>query len=262
MATLPSPPDDLTPEQLFLGHLDLIKEVIAHTCRRSRFRPEQAAEFESYVMEKLVEGNYARLQKFKGESHIRTFLTVTIKHLLFDFRDHLWGKWRNSAEALRLGGVGGVATQLETLLVRDELTFSEAVHILRDRGVDLPESELWNLRASLPPRIQRRFVGVEVLQAEASRDLRPDEQLAAQEKAARRRKACAALKEALAELSVNDRYLLKMWMQPMKVADIARSLRVEQKPLYRRLERIKLKLREALERRGVRKEDIDDLFGP
>jgi len=257
MATLPSPPDDLTPEQLFLGHLDLIKAVIGHTCRRSRFRPEHMGEFESYVMEKLIEGNYARLQKFKGESKIATFLTVTIKHLLFDFRDHLWGKWRNSAEALRLGGV---APQLEILLVRDELTFSEAVHILRDKGVDLPESELWNLRASLPPRIQRRFVGEEVLQAEASRDLRPDEQLAAQEKAVKSRIIYAALYECLAELPEDDRLLLRMWMQ-MKVADIARVLGVEQKPLYRRLDRIKLRLRECLERRGVRREDIDDIFG-
>jgi RNA polymerase sigma factor (sigma-70 family) len=258
MATLPSPPDDLTPEQLFLGHLDLIKAVIGHTCRRTRFRPEQAEEFESYVMEKLIEGNYARLQKFKGECKIATFLTVTIKHLLFDFRDHLWGKWRHSAEALRLGGV---APQLETLLVRDELTFSEAVNSLRGKGVDLPESELWNLRASLPPRIQRRFVGEEVLQTEASRDLRPDEQLAAQERAVKSRIIYIALYECLAELPKDDCVLLKMWLR-MKVADIARRLSVEQKPLYRRIERIKLKLREALERRGVRREDIDDIFGP
>ena len=258
MATLPSPPDDLTPEQLFLGHLGLIKDIIAHTCRRSRFRPENTEEFESYVMERLVEGNYARLQKFKGECKIATFLTVTIKHLLFDFRDHLWGKWRNSAEALRLGGV---APQLETLLVREELTFTEAVQFLRNKGVDLPESELWNLRASLPPRIQKRFVGEEVLQAEASRELRPDEQLAAQERAVKSRRVYATLFECLAELPKDDCVLLKMWLR-MKIADIARVLGVEQKPLYRRLDRIKLKLREALERRGVRREDIGDIFGP
>jgi RNA polymerase sigma factor for flagellar operon FliA len=37
----------------------------------------------------------------------------------------------------------------------------------------------------------------------------------------------------------------------MSVADIARTLRVEQKPLYRRLDGIQAKLRAALESRGV-----------
>ncbi|HEV8578819.1 MAG TPA: sigma-70 family RNA polymerase sigma factor [Thermoanaerobaculia bacterium] len=258
MATLPSPPDGLTPEQLFLGHLKLIEAVIAHTCRQSHFKPQDQEDFEGYVKEKLIEGNYARLRQFKGESKPETFLTVTIKRLLFDYRDHLWGKWRNSAEAERLGEV---AKQLETLLVRDELTFSEAVHILRGKGVDLPESELWNLRASLPPRIQRRFVGEEVLQAEASRDLPPDKQLEFLEKAARRRKVFAALYEALAELPPEDRLLMKMWLE-MKVADIAKRLQVEQKPLYRRIDKIKAKLREELERRGIGPEDLDDIFGP
>jgi RNA polymerase sigma factor (sigma-70 family) len=258
MATLPSPPDDLTPEQLFLGHLDLIKAVIAHTCRRTRFRPEHAQDFESYVMEKLIEGDYARLRKFKGESKIATFLTVTVKHLLYDFRDHLWGKWRTSAEAGRLGEV---AERLETLLVRDELTFGEAVNFLRDMGVDLPESELWKLRASLPPRIVRRFVGEEVLQAEASRDLRPDERLREKEKAVKSRRIYAALYRALTELPKDDCVLMKDWLQ-IKVADIARIRRLDQKRLYRRIEKIKLKLRKALERQGIRRQDLDDIFGP
>lgn len=258
MATLPTPPGDLTPEQLFLGNLDRIKAVIAQTCRRTRFKREHAEDFESYVMEKLIEGNYGRLQKFKGDSKIATFLTVTIKHLLYDYRDHLWGKWRNCAEAERLGEI---AQRLETLLVRDELTFGEAVNILRDQGVELPESELWNLRVSLPPRIVRRFVGEEVLQSEASRDLRPDEQLAAKEKAVDRRRVCAVLYRALAELPKDDRLLMKMWLQ-FKVADIARKCRLNQKRLYRRIEKIKLKLRKSLERQGVRRQDIDDIFGP
>lgn len=257
MATLPSPPGGLPPEQFFLGHLDLIKAVITHTCRRTRFRPEQAEDFESYVMEKLIEGNYARIQKFKGESKPETYLTVTIKHLLYDFRDHLWGKWRVSAEALRLGEV---AQQLETLLVRDELTFGEAVNVLRNQGVDLPESQLWTLRASLPPRIQRRFVGEEVLQAEVSGDLPPDKQLQAKEKAVKSRRICAALYRALEELSKEDRLLMMMWLQ-FKVADIARIRGLDQKRLYRRIEKIKQKLRKALERQGIRRQDIDDIFG-
>ncbi len=258
MATLPTPPGDLTPEQLFLGHLALIKAVIAHTCRRTRFKPEHAEDFESYVMEKLIEDNYGRLRKFKGESQIATFLTVTVKHLLYDFRDHLWGKWRTSAEAARLGEV---AEQLETLLVRDELTFTEAVHILRDKGVDLPEDRLWNLRASLPPRIVRRFVGEEVLQGEASRQLRPDERLEEKEKAVKSRRIYAELYRGLEELPKEDRVLIMLWLQGIKVADIARKRGLDQKRLYRRIEKIKLRLRKFLERQGIRRQDLDDIFG-
>jgi hypothetical protein len=48
-----------------------------------------------------------------------------------------------------------------------------------------------------------------------------------------------------------------------KVSDIARTFNVEQKPLYRRLEKILNALRQALERRGVRKEEISGLLdGP
>jgi len=256
MVTLPTPPGDLTPEQLFLGNLETIEAIVAHTCRRTHFKPQDEEDFESYVKTKLIEGNYARLRQFKGESNIRTYLTVTIKRLLFDYRDHRWGKWRHSAEAQRLGDT---ALQLETLLVRDELTFSEAVHVLRDKGVDLPESELWNLRASLPPRMQRRFVGEEVLQAEASRGLRPDEQLEMQERAVKKRGIYVLLYECVAELSEEDRLLMKMWLR-LKVADIAKQCGMEQKPLYRRIEKIKLKLRQCLERRGVRREDLDDIF--
>ena len=45
------------------------------------------------------------------------------------------------------------------------------------------------------------------------------------------------------------------------VADIARILRVDQKPLYRRLESIQTKLRFALESRGVDRERATDILG-
>jgi RNA polymerase sigma factor (sigma-70 family) len=258
MTTLPTPPGDLPPEQHFLGHLKLIETVICQTGRRTHFRPQEAEDFHGYVMEKLIEGNYARLQKFKGESSIETFLTVIIKRLLFDYRDHLWGKWRASAEAKRLGEV---AERLQMLMVRDEYTFGEACNELRGKGMKLAESELEAIYAQLPPRIVRRFVGEEALAAEASGDPRPDEALEKKERAQNKRRVRAKLGEGLALLSEEDRFFLKQCMD-FKIADIARIHGMDQKALYRRRDKILKKLRNWLEQHGVRGSDIDDILGP
>jgi RNA polymerase sigma factor for flagellar operon FliA len=47
----------------------------------------------------------------------------------------------------------------------------------------------------------------------------------------------------------------------MSVADIARTLRLDQKPLYRRLETIQATLRTALESRGVHRERASEILG-
>jgi RNA polymerase sigma factor for flagellar operon FliA len=60
------------------------------------------------------------------------------------------------------------------------------------------------------------------------------------------------LHSLVASLPAEDALIMRMrfWSE-MSVADIARTLRVEQKPLYRRLDGIQAKLRAALESRGV-----------
>jgi RNA polymerase sigma factor for flagellar operon FliA len=64
----------------------------------------------------------------------------------------------------------------------------------------------------------------------------------------RRRECIAAMLEVLAELLPAGPWRL---LDLGAVAEIARTLRVEQKPLYRRLDGIQSKLRAALESRGV-----------
>jgi RNA polymerase sigma factor (sigma-70 family) len=258
MATLPSPPDDLTPEQLYLGHLDLIEKVIADVCRRCPFHREEAKDFAQHVHLKLIDDGYARVRQFRGDSTFKTYLTIVIQRLLQDFQNSIWGKWRPSAEAKRLGQV---ALWLERLLVREERSFDEACQILRtNHKVDLPVAVLADLWDKLPPRNLRRFVGEEGLQAEPSRDLRPDERLEEKERGTMRRRVYAALQRALADLPKEDRLLVRMAME-LKVADIARIRRVEQKPLYRRLDKIKQKLRKALERQEVRRQDVEEILG-
>jgi DNA-directed RNA polymerase specialized sigma24 family protein len=175
MATLPPPPDDLSPEQLFLGNLELIEAVIAHTCRRSHLSSQDAEDFGGYVWVKLIEDNYSKIREYQGRGSFKTYLTIVIRRLLVDYRNHLWGKWRNTAEALRLGPV---ALRLETLLVREGYTFEEACQILRtNEKVVMSDLELAELRGKLPLRIPRHFIGEEYLQAEPSPGPGPDDQL-------------------------------------------------------------------------------------
>ena len=251
------PPGDSPFQQIFRENLPLIEEILAHTCRRSRLGKEDAEDFASFVRLKLIDDNYAVLRQYQGRSKLSTFLAVAIKRLLLDYRDHLWGKWRLSAEAQRLGPV---AERLETLLVRDEYTFDEAFQILRQEGVELSELEVAGIRRKLPPRIVRKMITDEALQSEPSRELRPDEALEQKERDTIRRRLAGPLLQALDTLSKEDRVLVLLRMK-LKVSEIARLRRLDQKPLYRRIDKAHETLRKELARLGVRREDIEYLIG-
>jgi RNA polymerase sigma factor (sigma-70 family) len=256
-ASMPTPPGEPTPREMFEENYPLIERILAHTCRRSSLGQEDSKDFAGFVRLKLIDDNYAVLRQFRGTSKLGTFLAVAIKRLLLDYRDHLWGKWRLSAEAQRLGPV---AERLETLLVRDEYTFDEAFQILRQEGVELSELEVAALRRKLPPRIVRKMVPDEALQSEPSRELRPDEVLEQKERDAIRRRLAGLLRQALEALSKEDKVLVLLRMD-FKVSDIARLRGLDQKRLYRRIDKAHEKLRRELARLGVRRADIESLIG-
>ena len=263
MATLPTSPDGLSPEEFFSRHLKLIEQVIAHACQRFRLRREDAEDFSSVVMVKLVENDYRKIREFKGTSTPKTYLTIVIVNLLKDYINHLWGKWRSSEEAKRLGHV---AVKLEELIVRDGYSFDMACHLLRqNHNVEASWQDLQALAARLPPRLPRRLEREEVLESVPTRELTPEEALLAKERAVIRRRVEAALYRARKTLPADDRLIIELWMDGYSVADIARSqgkTKQEEKGLYRRIDKIKGALRKALEREGVRRSDIDEILGP
>ena len=72
----------------------------------------------------------------------------------------------------------------------------------------------------------------------------------------------AALREAVAGLSVDDRALIHdRYTRGLTVAEIARATGQDQKRLYRRCERLLARLRAALVRARVRVEDVRELAG-
>jgi DNA-directed RNA polymerase specialized sigma24 family protein len=67
------------------------------------------------------------------------------------------------------------------------------------------------------------------------------------------------LQRVIEELSSEDQSILRMRIK-MSVPEIARSLQMEQKPLYRRLEKIYRQLRQRLAEEGFGSEDVADLL--
>lgn len=244
--------------ELFRSELPLVERVIASICRRNCCRGDEAEDFGSWVMPKLIENDYKRLADFQGKSSLSTFLNVTIHRLFLDYRTEKWGRWRPSARARRLGEV---AVQLETLTSRDGCEFREAFEILiQNYQVDLSREALEELAAQLPIRARRRLIGEEGLEQLGSPD-GVEERVRESEKAEARSKVQEALGDALGRLAEEDRLLLKMRFQDgFTVAGISRSLGLEQRPLYDRFQGCQASLRKSLEDRGVTRKELEDVL--
>jgi RNA polymerase sigma factor (sigma-70 family) len=239
-------------QALLLAHLPLVERVTSFTCRRHHVGEADAEEFASVVKMKLLEDDYAVFRKFQGQSRLSTYLTTVIQRLFFDWLRARKGRPRPSAEARRMGTV---AIQLERLLYWEGFSFDEACRLLQENhGVELSWRELEAMAGRLPPRaIERQHEGGERADALVGAVERPDEAALEREREGQAERVVAVLAEALEELGPEDRVILRMRFEDeFTVADIARGLHLEQKPLYRRIEGLKGQLRRGLEARGLR----------
>lgn len=255
----PSP--EMTFEDLFLAHLPHIEKVATHACRKRGFSPDATEEFVSLVHERILENDYAILRKFQGKSSLKTYLTVVIERLFLDHLNHLRGKWRPSAEAVRLGPL---AIQMETMLYRDGIPLDRACQILlANHHVKVSLQELQDLADRLPHRnpLRPRVESEEALKTWPFGGLNPEETVISEEQRKRCLEIFGYLREARAKLPPEDDCLITLHSSGLSIAEIARKLGLEQKPLYRRLEKIYAVLRQHLESRGVRSEEIGRFGG-
>jgi RNA polymerase sigma factor for flagellar operon FliA len=239
-------------EALFLSQLGWIERVLAVTCRRHALAHAEAEDFASWVTLRLIEDDYAVFRKFRGESSLTTYLAVVIAMLFRDYRTQRWGRWRPSAAARRRGPL---VVRLETLVYRDRLRLEQAAELLRTAGqTRLSDRDLAAVLSELPVRRPMRptHVGPEPL-SDAPAFERADDLVLADEVDAGR----AAIDEALERLPVEDRLILRMrFWQGLSVAEIARGLGLEQKPLYRRIDRALSSLRGSLKGAGLSRDDV------
>jgi RNA polymerase sigma factor for flagellar operon FliA len=239
-----------TGEALFLSQLVVIERVISFVSSRHHLPGVDADDFASHVKLKLIEDDYGILRKFQGRSSMRTYLTVVIQRLFLDYRISAWGKWRPSAEAAR---AGPIAILLEQLVGRDGYSFEEACELLEtNHQVTAPRSSLAAIAGRLPIRVRRRFESDAALAQVPSEQPPADDVIAEQERMALAARVGGALKSAMAELDAQDRLILSLRFEDGRsVVEVARMLRLDQKALYRRLDRVMKALRAALQVEGV-----------
>lgn len=248
-------------ERLYVAELDRIERILGFVCRRNGLTGEDAEEFRAEAHLRLIDQDYRVIRAFDGRSKLGTYLTTVLLRAQQDFRTRRWGRWRPSAPARRAGEVGVL---LETLVVRDGLGFDEAVRTLAEsHGVTTPRDELYEMLGTFPlrrGRASRRRVALESVGEPTSGDS-PEQNVLDGEAGVAEGKLADALGEAVQSLPSEDRLILRLvFLDGHKISEVGRLLRLEAKPLYRRLRRLQTRLRDLLEARGVSREDFLQLL--
>jgi len=251
----------LEARDLLIDNLDVIERAIRFAAHRHRLEPIDAEEFGATVKLRLIENDYAVLRAYEGRSSFRTFISMVVQRMALDYRIHEWGKWHASAEAKRLGEQ---AVELERILQRDGRTIDEALPLLQSRYQHVTRDSLQQLAAKLPPRAPRRR-SIPLDDAEAETLAHPagaDESLLAGDRRRASKEVSEMMSSALARFGDEDQLILQLrFEQGLTVAQIARTLRLDQKLTYRRIERMMREIRRQLERAGITARDVDDLVG-
>ncbi len=247
------------PSELLTSNLDLIERTIAYACRRYRLDENDCEEFGAIVKLKLVENDYAILRAYEARSSLATFISIVVQRMALDYRIHNWGKWHPSAEASRLGAL---AIDLDRLLHRDGRSLEEAFVLLSPKHQGLTPEALQKIADRLPERAPRRR-DVEVTESVAvTRPEAVEEPLMARDRRSASERLSALMAAIIESMPEDERLILQLRFEGgMAVSQIARALRLDQKLLYRRLDRRMRDIRTELERSGMAAGDVLDLIG-
>lgn len=244
--------DRPTPEQVFLANLGVIDRAVAYVCGKYRLSDAEAEDFSGWMRARLMEDDYAVFRGYRAEAALKTYISAVVSRQFHEYRRRIRGRWRPSTAALRLGPP---APRLEELVHRDRYSLREAGEKLRTEGhTTQTDMELARLLASLPPRTPLRPVEVssESKVDAAEGTFRADERVAAAEAEEEHDRVQGALARVMARLDPEERMIVRMHFQDGRtLAHVARALGLEQKPLYRRIDRLRARLREYLEAEGV-----------
>lgn len=249
------------PRRVFEENLPLIERVIAHVSRKGRLIGADAEDFASAARLALMENDCAILAHYDGRAPLGAYLAVVVHRILCDERNRQFGRWRPSAEAKRMGDAGVL---LEKLLLRDRRSLSEVTPIVASSHDELTASEIEAMAARLPDRVPRlRAVVLDDLPEDA---LAADGNVSGRVDDGERRRIChttaRVLRETLEAMPAEDRVLVRMrFGSSMTISSIARMLRVPQRPLYRRIEALLGRLRDALAEAEIDAPAIGEIIG-
>lgn len=253
---------DPTPEEIFVQHLPWIDKVAAIVCRRNGVWGDDAEDFASWTKMKLMEDDYAVFRKFEGKSKLETYIGTVVTRLFIHRDREERGRWRPSTEALRMGPP---APELEQLVHRDGYTVAQAGEKLRTAGVTgYTDHQLARLLASLRERTPMRPVQVSSSESVLEREQAPasaDAGIVASETDAWRSEVLEALNRAMRRMEPEEQMIVRMHFgEGRTLAHVARALNIEQKPLYRRIDRLRDALRGHLEAEGLSPHDVRKLL--
>jgi RNA polymerase sigma factor (sigma-70 family) len=244
--------------ELFRANLALIDRVIARVCAKNRLLGPDADDFASEVRLELMAGDYAVLRSWEGRSSLATFLTIVVQRLLINARVRERGRWHASHEAQRMGRA---AVELERLVQRDGRSLDEAIPIVQSLEPGLTRDDVAAMAGRLPPRAPRPVavaVDPDLLPAQESAETRA---MAAETRRISAR-ASDVVRRTLAAMPAEDRVILRLrFGRGMTVADVARMMQTEQRPLYRRIEASLRRLRAALAEAGIDGATAAELIG-
>lgn len=246
-------------EELFLNNLALIDRAIGYVCGRNRLGADEGEEFGSYVKFKLIESNYAILRKFEGRSSLSTYMTTVIQRMFFQYRTRMWGKWRPSAQAKRLGDS---AITLERMLTRDGYTYGEAVSVLTTGSqAAYTRAELDAIYLRLPVRHPRPVLVPASEVSEAAPHYDPHQALLAYARNDCARATAEAIDDALGAMDAEDQIILRMrFWGGRTIPQISAALGLEARRVYKRIDKLLLQLRSALQEAGVDRTGAGDLL--
>lgn len=242
-------------EHLLIQHLDLLDRLTAFAAKRNGIQESDREDLGSWIKLRLIENDYSILCKFRGISRFSTYLTTVVMGLARDYRIQRWGRWRPSIKAQRLGET---AVLLERLLERDRYSLEEAIEILKtNHGITASRTHLRELAIELPQRQLRPR-----LEAITTHLLCAEEVVSKPQRGRRRlARLRVQLETALQNLPDQDRLLLKLhYGHGLAIAALAPILRLPQRSLYSRRNRVLRQLRRQLEAKGLRWPDIAELL--
>ena len=244
--------DPQNPESLFLEHLGWINRVAAMTCSQQGVWGPEAEDFAASIRLKLIEDDYAIIRKHRGEASLKTYLATVVQRQFHDYLREKRGRWRPSAAARRLGPP---APELEALVYRDGLRLDQAGERLRtSERTKLSDRELGQLLKGLPAReaMRPKEVPADAVLDDQVADERADDRVTNAEDQARLEHRKDALRRAMARLAPEDQLIVRMHFEDGRsLADVARALNLEQKPLYRRVKKLRDLLRTLVQEEGL-----------
>lgn len=255
----PGRPGAVSSEADFLAALPVIDDVVGHVCRRHHLSASEADDFRSDVRLHFIERDYEVLRRFEGRCALSTYVNVVVLRLLYDSRNRAWSRHRASIEARR---IGPHAVVVEKLIVRDGWPLDQALEIARVNHRIAIDDELRAFCDTLSARApKRRMVSEEVASDVVSPGPSADDRVVSAERDFLAKRVRTALERARQSLPPMERLILKMKFEDRAaVSDIARALHLEQRPLYRTVERLLKTVGESMTAEGISAADIEALL--